>query len=189
MHNTIDPFLVESTPAVLSVGMRCIDDGYDFVWCMGSKKQDPFFTKPNGDKIYLKVNDYVPYLIGDGSKSSVSATAFKGAIISRKDVTPSVIEPPEEPPVEPDHDRLSAYTPLIAPEAPDIEELQGEEPLERGYVEAPREGSFEKSEGSSSSVLDVDVSAKRDLGEKTLNVEAMSKGHPPPYSHAQEPLL
>lgn len=95
----------------------------------------------------------------------------------------------EEPPVEPDHDRLSAYTPLIAPEAPDIEELQGEEPLERGYVEAPREGSFEKSEGSSSSVLDVDVSAKRDLGEKTLNVEAMSKGRPPPYSHAQEPLL
>ena len=28
----IDPYLVESTPAVLSVGMRCIDDGYDFVW-------------------------------------------------------------------------------------------------------------------------------------------------------------
>ena len=39
---TVDPYLVKSTPAVLSVGMRCIDDGYDFIW-KGSKGEDPYF--------------------------------------------------------------------------------------------------------------------------------------------------
>ena len=98
--------------------------------------------------------------------------------MSQKDATPSVVEPPEEPQVDPEDDRLSAYTPSIAPEVPDVAELQDDEPLERGHVEAPREGgSSEKSEGSSSSVLDVDVSAKRDVGEKSLKAEAISKGH------------
>lgn len=73
------------------------------------------------------------------------------------------------------------YEPSESGEAPDIEELQGDEPFERGYVEACREGeSFEehdKSKGSSSSVLDIDVAAKRDLGEKALRSEAKSKGH------------
>ena len=132
LGKTIDPYLVESTPAVLSVGMRCIDDGYDFVW-LGSKKQDPYFIKPNGEKICLKVNDYVPYLVGKGSKPGVPATAFKGAIVSQKDATPSVVEPPEEPQANPEEDDGRAYTPSISPEAPDIEELQGDEPLERGY--------------------------------------------------------
>ena len=52
LGKVVDPYLVESTPAVLSVGMRCVDDGYDFVW-RGSKKQDPYFLKPNGERIYL----------------------------------------------------------------------------------------------------------------------------------------
>lgn len=75
------------------------------------------------------------------------------------------------------------YEPSESGEVPDIEELQGDEPSERGYVEACREGeSFEehdKSKGSSSSLLDIDVSAKRDLGpgEKALRSEAKSKGH------------
>lgn len=73
LAKAIDPYLVESPPAVLSVGMRCIDDGYDFVW-RGSKNQNPYFIKPNGEKIYLKVNDYVPYLTNDGNKYGISAT-------------------------------------------------------------------------------------------------------------------
>ena len=176
----VDPYLVESTPAVLSVGMRCVDDGYDFVW-RGSKKQDPYFLKPNGERIYLKVNDYVPYLTNEGSRIGVSATAFKGAIVKPMDSVPSVDKSDEVLEAAEKIDE-GMYEPSAAGEAPDIEELQGDEPLERGYVEAPREGesfelSFDTSVGSSSSVLDVDVKAKRDLGEKALRKEAQSKGH------------
>ena len=32
LGKTIDPYLVRSSPPVISVGMRCIDDGYDFIW-------------------------------------------------------------------------------------------------------------------------------------------------------------
>ena len=58
LGKTIDPYLVKSSPAVLSVGMRCIDDGYDFVW-NGSRGEDPYFVKPDGK---MTVNDCVPYL-------------------------------------------------------------------------------------------------------------------------------
>ena len=180
LGKVVDPYLVESTPAVLSVGMRCVDDGYDFVW-RGSKKQDPYFLKPNGERIYLKVNDYVPYLTNEGSKIGVSAPAFKGAIVKPRDAVPSV-DKSDEVLEAAEKIEEGMYEPSAAGQTPDIEELQGDEPLERGYVEAPREGesfepSFEKSVGSSSSVLDVDVKAKRDLGEKALRKEAQSKGH------------
>ena len=31
LGKTIDPYLVRSSPPVISVGMRCVDDGYDFI--------------------------------------------------------------------------------------------------------------------------------------------------------------
>ena len=120
-------------------------------------------------------------MTSEGSKIGVPATAFKGAIIKPRDAVPSV-DKSDEVLEAAGKIEEGMYEPSAAGEAPDIEELQGDEPLERGYVEAPREGesfepSFEKSEGSSSSVLDVDVEAKRDLGEKALRKEAQSKGH------------
>ena len=56
----IDPYLVRSSPPVASVGMRCVDDGYDFVW-RGSKGEPPYMVKPNRERIELVVRDYVPY--------------------------------------------------------------------------------------------------------------------------------
>ena len=40
-----DPYLLESTPPVMSVGVRCVDQGYDFVWRSG---KSPYFGKPEG---------------------------------------------------------------------------------------------------------------------------------------------
>ena len=54
-----DPYLLESTPPVMSVGMRCVDQGYDFIWRSG---KSPYFRKPDGEKIELLVRDYVPYI-------------------------------------------------------------------------------------------------------------------------------
>ena len=84
LGKTIDPYLVKSTPAVLSVGMRCIDDGYDFVW-NGSRGEDPYFVKPDGKIIPLTVNDYVPYLAakpGGSVAAPVKRVARREAVSS-----------------------------------------------------------------------------------------------------------
>ena len=55
----VHPYVLPDTPAVISVGMRCIQDGWDFVWKSFSR---PYFKKKDGTKIKLEVKDYVPYL-------------------------------------------------------------------------------------------------------------------------------
>ena len=47
----IRPYVVEGSPAVVSVGQRCIDAGWR-----------PYFKKPDGTKVKLEVDDHVPYL-------------------------------------------------------------------------------------------------------------------------------
>ena len=54
-----DPYLLESTPPVMSVGVRCVDQGYDFIWRSG---KFPYFRKPDGEKIELIVRDFAPYI-------------------------------------------------------------------------------------------------------------------------------
>ena len=53
------PYLLESTPPVMSVGMKCMDEAYDFIWKAG---KEPYFQKPDGVRIKLTVRDYVPYV-------------------------------------------------------------------------------------------------------------------------------
>ena len=55
----VHPYVLPDAPAVISVGMRCIQDGWDFVWKSFSR---PYFKKKDGTKIKLEVRDYVPYL-------------------------------------------------------------------------------------------------------------------------------
>ena len=53
------PHVLPDTPAVISVGMRCSQGGWDFVW---GKFSRPYFRKKDGTKVKLEVKDYVPYL-------------------------------------------------------------------------------------------------------------------------------
>ena len=55
----VHPYVLPDTPAVILVGMRCIQDGWDFVWKSFSR---PYFKKKDGTKIKLEVKDFVPYL-------------------------------------------------------------------------------------------------------------------------------
>ena len=55
----LEPYVLEDTPSVISVGRKCIKEGWDFVWRAFSR---PYFRKPDGPKIKLEVHDYVPYL-------------------------------------------------------------------------------------------------------------------------------
>ena len=54
-----DPYVLPDTPAVLSVGQRCVEEGFDFVWESYSR---PYLKTPKGEKVYLDVRDNVPYL-------------------------------------------------------------------------------------------------------------------------------
>ena len=56
----ISPYLLESTPNVLSVGLRCEMFGWGFFWPAWSRR--PFFIDPDGKRITLTTCGHVPYL-------------------------------------------------------------------------------------------------------------------------------
>jgi hypothetical protein len=56
---TAQPYILHDTPSVLSVGVRCVEEGFDFVWKAFSR---PYFRTPKGKKVFLDVRDYVPFL-------------------------------------------------------------------------------------------------------------------------------
>ena len=64
-----NPYLLPQTP---SVGLKCMNQGYDFVWHANKK---PFFVKPDGTHIYLTVGYYVPYYDVWDSESSTACPA------------------------------------------------------------------------------------------------------------------
>ena len=57
--SVVKPYVLGETPSVLSVGMRCLKDGYDFVWRAYSR---PYFRLPDGRRIKLEVKDNVPFI-------------------------------------------------------------------------------------------------------------------------------
>ena len=54
-----DPYVLPSTPSVLSIGYRCMEQGFDFIWKACCR---PYFRDKKGNKIFLDVRDNVPYL-------------------------------------------------------------------------------------------------------------------------------
>ena len=51
--------ILDSTPAVLSMGMRCTGMGYSFHW---SAEHDPVFMRPDNENVRLKLIGDIPYL-------------------------------------------------------------------------------------------------------------------------------
>ena len=169
LGKTIDPYLVRSSPPVISVGMRCIDDGYDFIW-RGSKGEPPYMVKPNGERIELVVRDYVPYFANNSKTISTPSTQPRPSV-----ATPASDEAQQSP--EPDGDiEIIGDDPMgINVDLPEPQPLEAEEvdvPDADREVEPPLEGS----KGSSSNVHD-DGAHKRSLGEKELKEEAKSVRH------------
>ena len=56
---TAKPYVLDDSPAVISVGQLCIDHDWSFIW---PSNDTPYFKKPNVQRIKLQVKDYVPYL-------------------------------------------------------------------------------------------------------------------------------
>ena len=159
LGKTIDAYLVRSSPPVISVGMRCIDDGYDFIW-RGSKGEPPYMVKPNGDRIELVVRDYVPYFANNSKTISTPSTQPRPSV-----TTPASEEAQQSP--EPDGEiQIIGDDPMgINVDLPDPQPVEAEEvevPDADREVEPPVDRS---SKGSSSSVQD-DGAHKRSLGER-----------------------
>ena len=55
--------VLPSTPLVLIVGRRCMEEGYSFIWEANS---EPYMKGPDGRVVALKVRGYVPYLVDMG---------------------------------------------------------------------------------------------------------------------------
>ena len=61
IYKEIRPYVLPDTPAFIPVGMRCVQDGWDFVWRKFSR---PYFRKKNGAEVKLEAkNYYVPYTV------------------------------------------------------------------------------------------------------------------------------
>jgi hypothetical protein len=79
----INPYVMESTPAVLSIGRRCMVHGFSFHW---PAYKSPYFTKPSGEKIFCDVHAYVPYLrhrdpAWDEGSVAAAATSARNSIV------------------------------------------------------------------------------------------------------------
>ena len=57
LAEAIAPYVLESTPPLLSVGKRCMKKGYGFFWLPWKV---PFLTTPSGEIFTLEVIDHVP---------------------------------------------------------------------------------------------------------------------------------
>ena len=59
LGEVIEPYILDSTPPVITVGRRCMHNGYTFIWPSGTP---PFFITPNFDVLELEVVGDIPYL-------------------------------------------------------------------------------------------------------------------------------
>ena len=57
LGEVVSPGVLNNTPAVLSIGRRCMDEGYLLRWKAG---QNPFLITPAGKKVVFEVDGYVP---------------------------------------------------------------------------------------------------------------------------------
>eukprot|EP00971_Amphidinium_carterae_P140703 2788424-Amphidinium_carterae.1 len=112
--NTLTPLLLESTPDVLSVGRRCMTEGYSFHW---EKGENPYFIDKKGRRIDLSVERYIPYL-NDVPEKATPAKVHSGFLGEPEDdlmsdqtlkVTPDVqVSDPEHGDVTPEDDIIEA---------------------------------------------------------------------------------
>ena len=60
LDERITPYILNNTPPALTVGYRCMEMGYTFIWPTGQK---PFFIRPDNMIVHLTVENNIPYLI------------------------------------------------------------------------------------------------------------------------------
>ncbi|CAE7336630.1 unnamed protein product [Symbiodinium sp. KB8] len=131
----INAYVLDDTPSVLSLGKRCMKQGYGFVWPPGD---NPFMINPDGKRISLFVNGDIPY-VRAGSQKSVAhddemAATIKSildqvkeedsekalnAVAATVDATPGEEEDPD--------DFAEGYSPDEIPDEVPVEDVAADE--------------------------------------------------------------
>ena len=73
----VKPWVLNNAPAVLSIGQRCMELGYTFVWPSGSV---PCFILPSGEFLDLEVRDNIPYVSKGSSPTRAAPPALPVAV-------------------------------------------------------------------------------------------------------------
>ena len=75
LRSAIEPYVLPTTPDVISIGKRCVELGWSFWWPPYSKR--PVLTPPRGKgkPLYLSVSGNIPYVRERKSDSWESAPA------------------------------------------------------------------------------------------------------------------
>ncbi len=60
LDEVVSPYILEATPPVLSVGARCMLQGFTFISLAG---ECPYVVRPDGYWVDLRLIDNVPYLV------------------------------------------------------------------------------------------------------------------------------
>ena len=94
LNEEIDAYVLDSTPAVLSVGKRCMSMGYSFHWPSG---KPPFFVCPDGMIVEFDVHGDIPYL-RSGSRKSAPKTPTREILVPS---LPAFVESPLKTPTAP----------------------------------------------------------------------------------------
>ena len=81
------PYILPSTPALLSVGRRCMKMGYDFIWKRG---QEPYFITPSGKVVVLEVIGDIPYIAPGEEKHIPREIQEEDLIIQSRPACPVV---------------------------------------------------------------------------------------------------
>ncbi len=78
LSGQFEAIVLKSSPNAISVGHYCMELGYYFKWPPG---KDPYFVKPNGDKVRFYVHGNVPYLDEEHSVPALPAGDEEGGEI------------------------------------------------------------------------------------------------------------
>ena len=76
-EESVKAHVLEDTPSVLSMGKRCLDQGYTFIWPSG---KDPFMIDNNGMMISMNVKDHIPYVNLDQAKEHGNVEKIKSLL-------------------------------------------------------------------------------------------------------------
>ena len=78
LEETVTPRVCPTTPNVLSIGRRCMLDGYEFHWEKLSSK--PYLVTPSGRKVTLSVQGYIPYLVQKAETNAAPGEAVSDTL-------------------------------------------------------------------------------------------------------------
>ena len=89
--------ILPNSPSLLSLGKRCMDEGYDFEWRRGRKQ---VLTTPDGRRVALEVENFCPVLPvglgGAGKPVHASINAAEAAPAVQGNLRGDPKEPPAQ---------------------------------------------------------------------------------------------